>query len=171
LVFRLDSPLPAAAVLRDNWFIQPDGGAMVATAPSSGTPGGTWRNNRFFSIDPASQGWFFTQSPQSVIDAPTWAQRTAQAALPSSDRDQLLTNLPTFPDASRDINSYAATVGLEPTLAAFLAEARKQSRNNWRPELTAAAVNRYIREGFGLPEPDGSSQPTVPGAGYAVVGE
>jgi hypothetical protein len=32
-------------------------------------------------------------------------------------------------------------------------------------------VNRYIREGFGLPEPDAGSQPVVPGAGYAVVNE
>jgi hypothetical protein len=171
LALRLDSPLPAAATLRDNWFVQPDGGAMVATAPNNGNPGGAWRSNRFFTINPASQGWFFTQSPQSIIDAPTWAQRTGQAALPSNDRDQLLANSPSFPDASRTISSYAASIGLESTLEAFLAEARKQSRNNWRPELTAAAVNRYIREGFGLPEPDGDSQPTVPGAGYAVGNE
>jgi hypothetical protein len=29
---------------------------------------------------------------------------------------------------------------------------RKQSKTNWRPELTAAAVNDYIREGFRLRE-------------------
>ncbi|MFN7613984.1 MAG: hypothetical protein ACK5P8_02190, partial [Phycisphaerae bacterium] len=82
-----------------------------------------------------------------------------------------LSNTPSFPDPSRTMASYAASIGLEPSLEAFLAEARKQSRNNWRPELTAAAVNRYIREGFGLPEPDAGSQPEVPGAGYAVVNE
>ncbi len=171
LALRLDSPLPGAAVLRDNWFVQPDGGAMVATAPANGNPGGIWRGNRFFTINPSSQGWFFTQSPQSIIDPATWAQRTNQAALANPDRDQLLANAPTFPDAERTIATYAASIGLEPSLEAFLAEARKQSRNNWRPELTAAAVNRYIREGFGLPEPDGASQPEVPGAGYAVVNE
>lgn len=171
LAFRLDSPLPGAAVLRDNWFIQPDGGAMVATAPANGNPGGNWRGNRYFTINPSSQGWFFTQSPQSIIDPATWAQRTNQAALSSNDRDQMLANAPSFPDPSRNIASYAASIGLEPSLEAFLAEARKQSRNNWRPELTAAAVNRYIREGFGLPEPDAGSQPQVPGAGYAVVNE
>jgi hypothetical protein len=37
-----------------------------------------------------------------------------------------------------------------PTFEAFLAAAREQSRSNWRPELTAAAVNDYIREGFGV---------------------
>lgn len=171
LVFRLDSPLPAAAVLRDNWFIQPDGGAMVATAPGNGNPGGTWRGNRYFSTNPLSQGWFFTQGPQTVIDQATWAQRTGQAALATNERDQSLANVPSFPDAGRNINSYASSIGLDGSLEAFLAEARKQSRANWRPELTAAAVNRYIREGFGLPEPDGSSQPQVPGAGYAVVSE
>ncbi|MFN5943458.1 MAG: hypothetical protein ACK46I_00080 [Phycisphaerae bacterium] len=171
LVFRLDSPLPSAAVLRDNWFIQPDGGAMVATAPANGNPGGAWRGNRYFTANPSNEGWFFTQSPQSIIDPATWAQRTNQAALSTNDRDQVLSNTPSFPDPSRTMASYAASIGLEPSLEAFLAEARKQSRNNWRPELTAAAVNRYIREGFGLPEPDAGSQPEVPGAGYAVVNE
>jgi hypothetical protein len=34
--------------------------------------------------------------------------------------------------------------------AAFLRHARAQSRANWRPDLTAAAVNRHVRGGFDL---------------------
>ena len=55
-----------------------------------------------------------------------------------------------FPDPERDLESYLSSIGETATLEAFLAEARKQSRANWRPELTAQAVNDYIREGFGV---------------------
>jgi len=33
---------------------------------------------------------------------------------------------------------------------AFLAEVHKQSKANWREEFTAAAVNDYLRAGFGM---------------------
>lgn len=55
-----------------------------------------------------------------------------------------------YPDPDRDLESYLSTLGETPTFEAFLAAAREQSRSNWRPELTAAAVNDYIREGFGV---------------------
>ncbi len=55
-----------------------------------------------------------------------------------------------FPDASRTIASYHASIGGAPSLDAFMAEARKQSRSNWRPQYTAKAVGEYIRAGFGL---------------------
>ena len=46
------------------------------------------------------------------------------------------------------MESYAQTLGLEPSLEAFLREARGQSRLRWREELTAPVVNAYIRAGF-----------------------
>ena len=54
------------------------------------------------------------------------------------------------PDPERDLESYLSSIGETPTFDAFLAEARKQSKRNWRPEFTAGAVNNYIREGFGV---------------------
>jgi hypothetical protein len=36
------------------------------------------------------------------------------------------------------------------TLAHFLSLAKNQGRDNWNSALTAAAVNDYIREGFGI---------------------
>jgi len=65
-----------------------------------------------------------------------------------------------FADPRRDIATYQAALGLEPTLEAFLREARKQSRRNWRPEFTARAVIQYIREGFRpVGEPAGARGP------------
>src|SRR5262249_6316238 len=58
-----------------------------------------------------------------------------------------------FPAPSRSVGSYAATLGLTATNDAFFAAARLQSKGNWNPQLMAAAVNSYIRAGFGLSGP------------------
>lgn len=48
---------------------------------------------------------------------------------------------------ARDVPGYHASIGGTETLEAFLTEARKQSKDNWRTEYTAAAVNAWIRNG------------------------
>jgi hypothetical protein len=53
-----------------------------------------------------------------------------------------------YADPERTIARYAAAAGLEESTEAFLSAARRQSRENWRDEYTAEAVNRFIREGF-----------------------
>ena len=55
-----------------------------------------------------------------------------------------------FPDPNRTIATYHASIGGAGNLDAFMMEARQQSKANWRPQYTAAAVNDYIRAGFGL---------------------
>jgi hypothetical protein len=55
-----------------------------------------------------------------------------------------------YSDPTRTVETYHASLGKEATLAAFIAEARKQSKFNWRTEYTAAAVNEWIRAGFGM---------------------
>jgi hypothetical protein len=55
-----------------------------------------------------------------------------------------------FPDPTRTIATYHASIGGAPSLESFMLEARKQSRLTWRPQYTAEAVNDYIRAGFGL---------------------
>jgi hypothetical protein len=56
-----------------------------------------------------------------------------------------------YVDASRTLRSYAASLGLEATIGAFVGEASKQSRYTWRKEFSARAVNDYIRAGFQAP--------------------
>jgi len=53
-----------------------------------------------------------------------------------------------FVDPNRTTSTYAEILGLNGTHEAFIAEARLQSRTNWRQEFTAAAVITYIRAGF-----------------------
>jgi hypothetical protein len=55
-----------------------------------------------------------------------------------------------YPDPNRTIGTYHASIGGAPSLQAFMAEARNQSKTNWRIPYTADAVNTYIRAGFGL---------------------
>jgi hypothetical protein len=46
------------------------------------------------------------------------------------------------------VASYSSSLWGNADRSVFLAEARKQSKNNWRPELLADIVNKYIRAGF-----------------------
>jgi hypothetical protein len=54
-----------------------------------------------------------------------------------------------YPSPSRSVGSYFGTLGGTPTLNAFLAAARTQSKDSWNTNLTAHSVNTYIRAGFG----------------------
>jgi hypothetical protein len=53
-----------------------------------------------------------------------------------------------YSDPTRSPASYNATVGGAATLADFLSAEREQSATNWRPEMLAAVVARYVRQGF-----------------------
>lgn len=53
-----------------------------------------------------------------------------------------------YPAPGRTVESYLGSLGQPQTLAAFVAEARKQSRGDWREAYTASAVNRYLRQGY-----------------------
>ena len=54
-----------------------------------------------------------------------------------------------YPDPSRDEVSYQVSLGGTATFAAFIAEARLQSKANWRPAYMADGINDYLRAGFG----------------------
>ncbi|NLF38031.1 hypothetical protein GX586_01210 [bacterium] len=53
-----------------------------------------------------------------------------------------------FPDPARTVQTYMTSIGGAGTYAAFIAAVRGQSKTNWRPELTAHAMNEYFRAGF-----------------------
>ncbi len=51
-------------------------------------------------------------------------------------------------DPNRTVATYNASLGGSATFEDFIAEARKQSKDNWRLEYTAQAVNEHVRSGF-----------------------
>jgi hypothetical protein len=59
-------------------------------------------------------------------------------------------NEPPFVDPTRNVDRYAGTIGLKPTLDAFLDAAASRPRGQWVEELAPDAVCRYIRNGFEL---------------------
>lgn len=71
-----------------------------------------------------------------------WARAVGETSSTASQAE--------FADPKRGVASYYASIGGAASVAAFLAEARKQSRENWRTEYTAAPVIKYVREGFRL---------------------
>lgn len=62
-------------------------------------------------------------------------------------------------DASRSVASYNASIGGTADAVAFLQSAAQLSKTNWDARLTADAVNKYLREGFGSKQPEPQPQP------------
>ncbi len=58
-----------------------------------------------------------------------------------------------YDDPGRTVESYMASQGKEASLEAFITEAKAQSKQNWRPAYTAAAVNAYVRLGYVVSAP------------------
>jgi hypothetical protein len=97
-----------------------------------------FQNNQYWS-NRAASSWFRVGG--SDLSLAGWVSATSETG---AEAIQV-----TFPDAGRTIESYQTSLGMTPTLDAFLAEARLQSKSFWRPAYTAEAVNDYIRAGFG----------------------
>lgn len=98
----------------------------------------TYEDNTYFS-NASSSAWFRVNGTNQ-----SYAQW-----LSASDETESSAGAVTHPDPDRDEATYQASLGGTPTMAAFAEEARLQSKANWRPANTAAAMNAYVREGFG----------------------
>ena len=104
-------------------------------------PGVTYSNNTYFTLDSAH--W------ADINDRfKTYSQWQAL----SGDTSPIPQKI-TYPDPLRDLTSYQQMLTGNPAVTEldFIAAARAQSRSNWKPAYTAAAVNDYIRAGFGRP--------------------
>jgi hypothetical protein len=114
-------------------------GTQMRFADTDYTVAGTFSKNTYYTDATASP---FTING-SNMDFSAW-----QAAL--GDTGAQVQQL-SYVDPNRTIESYASSLGLAMTLEAFIAEAKLQSKQSWRPELTASAVNAYVRAGFAQP--------------------
>ena len=75
----------------------------------------------------------------SNIDLAAWASQTGDTSTVETKN---------YVDPNRTLESYNAALGGEASIDAFVAEARRQSKFNWRIEYTAAAFLTYLRAGF-----------------------
>ncbi|MGD0460860.1 MAG: right-handed parallel beta-helix repeat-containing protein [Tepidisphaeraceae bacterium] len=131
VAFRLAAPSQQLSV-HDNFFQQQDDRLIELKAWK---PSYLFRNNQYISE---------RHSPFQIAgwNLP-WKEWLGQTGDPSD------WGRTTFLDPSRDIDSYAKSIGLsDASLEGFLAAAREQRRGHWDQRLTAQAVNDYIRAGF-----------------------
>jgi hypothetical protein len=124
-----------SVTISDNTFVDPDQGSCLVD--HRGGFGAVRYAGNHYSSSAAAGDWFCVGG--STLSLDEW-KVTAEG-----DADDAV---PTFTDPSRTLGNYAGTLGLSPTIEAFVAQARLQSRHFWRPEYRTAAVNDYIRAGF-----------------------
>jgi hypothetical protein len=105
-----------------------------------------------YAIDPslhfAGNQWYSASTSPPWIVGQLYVNSTSAWIAASGETGGVYTQ-PSFPDPTRSPASYNESLGGTATLEAFLTEARKQSRLNWRPAYTARQANNYFRAGFG----------------------
>lgn len=124
----------------DNVIQQASGGFAVAS--ESWVSGLRLSNNTYYSAAPNppdrwSRGWYSLGSSVTVAE---WSAGTGETGLTEARLN--------YVDPERGVETYMASLGRPATYEAFIDAATQQSKLAWRPELTAAAVNAYIRDGF-----------------------
>lgn len=127
-----------AVVIEDNKFYQRSVFGQVISHSTPWSPRFTYRNNRYFSLSPTNlPGCYsrFDVAPGSGGDFNFWVPRTGDTGSTFADPGPLDVSLPTVTGLSLD---------------AFMAEARKQSRQNWRAEFTADYVNDRVRKALNV---------------------
>ncbi|NVB39988.1 hypothetical protein G6O69_19240 [Pseudenhygromyxa sp. WMMC2535] len=120
----------------DNEFVDPEfASRMIVHQPSFAAY--TYADNRYYT---QAEAWFGAGGQNVDFDA--WVAASGETGATA------LAAVPGYSDPERDIESYAVVVGAGTTLEDFLALATGQGRMAWREDLSATAVNDYIRAGF-----------------------
>lgn len=127
--------------VRSNLFVAAAGGAMVRFFPTQFSTAKFRFSANQYQTGAPSAAWFSIGGlPMSLSDwkgeSNEWNARIAS---------------PTLPDADRTVDSYfESVIGESGGFEGFMARAREMSRAGWDVRFTAAAVNEYVREGFGM---------------------
>ena len=112
--------------------------ALVLVADARAVASVRWGKNSYAGAA-AGDTWFTLGDAR--LDAQGWSAATGDVVgVPPAAPEG---GLPT-------LESYMASLGEPATIEAFLAGARAQSKSNWQPRFTAAAVNAYLRAGFAM---------------------
>ena len=124
-------------VVQGNQFQDPSQGSQLIVHSGSFSPA-TYQGNSYFS-NASAGSWFSVNGSNRSFSQ--WVTASGETGATSG--------AVSYPDPSRDEVSYQVSLGGTATFAAYVAEARLQSKANWRPAYTADAINDYIRAGFG----------------------
>jgi hypothetical protein len=125
-------------LIRGNQIQMPGLETRLVSLSGEDRKGVRFEANTYYS-EAATNTWFSVNGTDLGFD--DWVKQ-------SGETDATLEKVE-YPDDTRNIQNYMKHLGLEPTHDAFIREIRKQCRSNWRKEFTAAAINDWIRAGFG----------------------
>jgi len=92
--------------------------------------------------------YFSSTNNSPFMESPSWMNYNQWLAFSHETGSSF--GAVSYPDPNRTIATYMASLGGSPTLDAFMTEARRQAKGNWRAQYTADAVATYIRDGFGV---------------------
>lgn len=124
-------------IIRENLIQQHDLAVRMIRYDEPYAPGSFLiEDNQYFSLRNPTQMF---QIDNLNYDLTSWQNLTG---------DNSVEGLVTFDDPDRNLSTYQVSLGGTATFEAFMEEARKQSKDNWREAYTARAVNDYMREGF-----------------------
>lgn len=126
----------AGVVVRENTFVDPGHGSCLVDHTGA-FASVSYQNNAYKSTD-AGDTWFCVNGARRTL---------AQWKVDASESTASVWS-GSFSAPERTVGSYAATLALPATLEGFLELARQQSRLTWRTDVTAGAVNDYLRAGF-----------------------
>lgn len=122
--------------VRDNLFIN-DGVRGAVVSHMDGFENYQYSGNRYVG----GHGDKLFSTPRGPAHFEGWVRQSGEA-------NGRMIPMPTLKDTSRDLSSYAQTLGVGPTLGDYAAALSSMGRLNWRPQLLAPALNAYIQDGF-----------------------
>ena len=123
-------------VVEDNIF---QSNSAIKIVGAEYNPSGLWLfSDNKYSTTAISGARFSIES--SVVSDENWAETTV---------DSSAFETVSFPDPTRSVETYMASLGETATIDAFVAKGRAQDRYNWDTRFTAEATNAWIKAGFG----------------------
>jgi hypothetical protein len=104
------------------------------------TEKGIFHDNYYSST--LDQSRWFTATGTYYINLADYRTRTGDTTSTAGTR--------TYVDPNRTIETYLTSLGLPTDMDSFVALLVQQSKFNWRTDIGAEAINKYIRDGFCL---------------------
>lgn len=132
--------------VHNNSFVDMDHGGNLIEHYDGSLTAVSYANNRYASTE---NSFVLTKNTPELDDSKGLSLTLAQWQQAAEASATGFT--PDYPAPNRTIPSYAETLGLNASIAAFTAEARQQQRLYWRDSFTASALKSYIAEGFEEP--------------------
>lgn len=125
-------------VVKNNDFQNLLSGQIVNLGPAYNAQAEQFSGNRYYDTSDPSV-WFFVNS--KVMSLSSWQTSIEPGALSSHLA---------YVDPTRNIASYAASLGISGTLMDFLSQAENQSSQSWNSQYTASSAIAFVKAGFSL---------------------